>query len=41
MPYIEKAASPSMLSLMNFKDVDLSNLIVIHRLKSRDEYFHY
>ena len=41
MPSIGGATGPSMLLLMNLNDVDLSNLIVIHRPNDRDEYFHY
>ena len=41
MPSIGGATGPSMLLLMNLNDVDLSNLIVIHRPTDRDEHFHY
>ena len=41
MPSLGGASGPTMLLLMNLNDIDLSNLITIHRSTDRDEYFHY
>ena len=41
MPKMPSLGGGSMLLLMNLNDVQLSNLLTIHRSTDRDDYFHY